>query len=143
LLEYPLFFIGWQQTLLHSHAYNFSTTTANEVSKISLKTKRNKENKLSKFHHKIHSTIEVIASQIFGSLHFSMYTPLMAISHYSQTSRGRRFPPMRLQETKNLASRPFALKGKVQWPLSYMAIFFYPNFDKSDKLSKKFWMGLK
>jgi hypothetical protein len=38
---------------------------------------------------------------------------LRAGSHYGQRSRGRRFPPIKLQETKSLASRPFTL-----WPKS-------------------------
>ena len=41
---------------------------------------------------------------------------LRAASHYGRRSRGRRFPPIRLQETKNSASRPFTLEAKVQRP---------------------------
>jgi hypothetical protein len=49
-------------------------------------------------------------------------------SHYDRRSRGCQFPPIKLQETKNLASRPFTLKAKVQSPKAiaiqnvYMAI---------------------
>ena len=41
---------------------------------------------------------------------------LRAASHYGRRSRGRRFPPIKLQETMISASRPFTLKAKVQRP---------------------------
>jgi hypothetical protein len=41
---------------------------------------------------------------------------LRVTSHYGQRSRGHWFPPIILQETKNLASRPFTLEAKVQSP---------------------------
>jgi hypothetical protein len=42
---------------------------------------------------------------------------LGSLYHYGRRSRGRRFPPIKLQETKNSASRPFTLEAKVQRPL--------------------------
>jgi hypothetical protein len=49
-----------------------------------------------------------------------------AASHYHLRSRGRQFPPIRLQETKNLVSRPFTLEAKVQRPsLSQMPPWYY------------------
>jgi hypothetical protein len=46
----------------------------------------------------------------------SLYTEflLRAASDYGQRLRGCRSPPIKLQETTNLASRPFTLEAKVQ-----------------------------
>ena len=43
----------------------------------------------------------------------------MVASHYGQWSSGRRYPPIRLQETKNSASRSFTLEAKVQRPSQF------------------------
>jgi hypothetical protein len=45
-----------------------------------------------------------------------MQTCVRATSHYGQRSRGHRFPPIKLQETKSSASWPFTLEAKVQRP---------------------------
>jgi hypothetical protein len=60
-------------------------------------------------------------------------------SHYGRRSRGRRFSPIKLQETKHLASRPFILwpKSKVQRPSQ----FRMPTFDEGDKLLQEVWVG--
>ena len=56
-------------------------------------------------------------------------------SHYSWRSRGRRFPPIKLQETKSSVSRPFTLWPKfkdccnLKWLL----------FEEGDGLSEEVW----
>ena len=42
-LESPLLFIRWPQTLLQSHAYNFSTKTPNEASKVSIEAQKDEK----------------------------------------------------------------------------------------------------
>jgi len=53
--------------------------------------------------------------------------------HYGQRLRVHWFIPMKLQETKSLASQPFILKAKVQQQSSYMAVFFDLIFDQRPK----------
>jgi hypothetical protein len=63
---------------------------------------------------------------------------LRGASHYGRRSRGHRFPPIKLQETKSLASRPFALyMAKVQ----RMSQFKMITFEEGDGLSKEVWVG--
>ncbi len=45
-------------------------------------------------------------------------------SHYGRRSRGRKFPPIILQETKSLASQPFTLRVKVQRSLHFIMLIF-------------------
>jgi len=61
-------------------------------------------------------------------------------SYYGRRLRGHWFPPMRLQETKNLASRPFTLEAKVQRPSSYMVVLYDSFFDQSNILLKEVWV---
>jgi hypothetical protein len=64
---------------------------------------------------------------------------IWASSHHGQRLRGCQFPPIRLQETKNLASPPFTLEAKspkaATLQNAYMAILFY----QGDKVSKEVW----
>jgi len=62
---------------------------------------------------------------------------IRASLYYDRGLRDRQFSRMRLQETKNLASRSFTLKAKVQGPLFFMAILFDLSFHQSDGLSKE------
>jgi len=48
-----------------------------------------------------------------------------------------------IARNQNSASQPSTLEAKVQWPLSYVANFFDPSFDKNDGLSKEVWVGLE
>ena len=77
-LESPLLFIRRPQTLLHSHAYNFSIKTPNEASKVSIEAQKD-ENKPSKFHYKIRHTREVIAPSLFGFLPLQHKTQLFSL----------------------------------------------------------------
>jgi hypothetical protein len=62
---------------------------------------------------------------------------LRATSHYGRKSRGRRFPRIKLQETKSLASRPFTL-----WPKSKgRRILKWLLFEEGDGRSKEVWVG--
>jgi hypothetical protein len=62
---------------------------------------------------------------------------LRAASHYGRRSRGCRFPPITLQETKSSASRPFTL-----WPKSKgRRILKRLLFEEGDGLSKEVWVG--
>jgi hypothetical protein len=46
--------------------------------------------------------------------------------HYGWRSRGRRFPPIRLQKTNKLVSIPFTIEAKVQMPsLSKIPTWYY------------------
>jgi hypothetical protein len=68
---------------------------------------------------------------------FSLKLGLRAGSHYSRKSRGHRFPPIKLQETKSLASGPFTL-----WPKSKgRRISKWLLFEEGDRLSKEVWVG--
>jgi hypothetical protein len=58
-------------------------------------------------------------------------------SHYGQRLRGRRFPPIKLQESKSSASRPFTL-----WPESNNRCNLKRLlFEEGDGLSKEVWVG--
>jgi hypothetical protein len=55
--------------------------------------------------------------QILGMSHNENYSQqLRATSHDNRRSRGHQFPPIKLQETKNSASRPFTFEAKLQRP---------------------------
>ena len=74
-------------------------------------------------------------SQQFKSRTYSIR--LRAASHYGRRSRGRRFPPIRLQETKSLASRPFTLRPKSKGRRNLKCLLF----EEGDGLSKEVWVG--
>jgi hypothetical protein len=65
---------------------------------------------------------------------------LRPTSHYGRRSRGCQSPPIKLQETNNLVSRPFTLEAKVQRPpllkMSTWQFLFY----EGDGLSKEVWV---
>jgi hypothetical protein len=62
---------------------------------------------------------------------------LRGASHHGWRSRDRRFPPIKLQETKSSASRPFTLwpksKGRRNWK--------WILFEEGDGLSMEVWVG--
>jgi hypothetical protein len=62
---------------------------------------------------------------------------LRGTSHYGQRSRGRQFPPIKLQETKSSASWPFTLwpKSKGRHNLKWLFL------EEGDGLSKEVWVG--
>jgi hypothetical protein len=62
---------------------------------------------------------------------------LRGTSHYGQRSRGRRFPPIILQETKSSASRPFTLRLKSKGHRNLKCILF----DEGDGPLKEVWVG--
>jgi hypothetical protein len=63
-------------------------------------------------------------------------TQLRGTSHYGWRSRGHRFPPIKLQETKSSVSRPFTL-----WPKSKgCRNLKWLLFEEGDGLSKKVWV---
>jgi hypothetical protein len=55
------------------------------------------------------------------------------VSHYGRRSRGRRFSPIKLQETKSSASRPFTLWPKSKGRHSLRLLLF----EEGDGLSKE------
>ena len=56
-------------------------------------------------------------------------------SHYGRRSRGRRFPPIKLQETKSSASRPFTLRPKSKGRRNLKCLLFD---DKATDSRRKF-----
>jgi hypothetical protein len=63
-------------------------------------------------------------------------TLLRGVSHYGWRSRGRRFPPTKLQETKSSASRLFTLS-----PKAVTINLECSPFGEGDGLSKEVWVG--
>jgi hypothetical protein len=62
---------------------------------------------------------------------------LRGAPHYGQRSRGRQFPPIKLQETKSSSSWPFTLwpKSKGHRNLKWLL------FEEGDGLSNEVWVG--
>ena len=66
---------------------------------------------------------------------------IRAASHYGRRSRGRRFPPIGLQETKSSASRPFTLEAKVQRPSPSKMPTWQHFLTKATASRKEVWVG--
>ena len=65
---------------------------------------------------------------------------LRAASHYGRRSRGRRFPPIKLQETMVLASRPFTLEAKVQRPWTFKMLTWQHFLTKVTASREEVWV---
>jgi hypothetical protein len=57
-------------------------------------------------------------------------------SHYGRRLKGRRFPPIKLQEIKSSASRPFTLWSKSKGRRNLKCLLF----EEGDGISKEVWV---